>query len=143
MRSAVVRRPAPFGSVFVARVIQAAIALWALVLVYRFRRRAPEWIFIPALIGGLLASPYLHLDDLAMLGLAAWLYLRTQPPAWTWAVLFAVVVIAEGVPIWGAAPLIVGEVLVLVLLSVESGRALGPVPTGALGEAPRPLLRLS
>ena len=131
------------GSVFVARVIQAAIALWALVLVYRFRRRAPEWIFIPALIGGLLASPYLHLDDLAMLGLAAWLYLRTQPPAWTWAVLFAVVVIAEGVPIWGAAPLIVGEVVVLVLLSVESGRALGPVPTSALGEAPRPLLRLS
>jgi hypothetical protein len=131
------------GSISVTRVIQVAIALWALVLVYRLRRRAPEWIFVPALIGGLLASPYLHLDDLAMLGLAAWLYLRTSPPAWTWAFLFAVVVIAEGVPIWGAAPLIVGEVVALVLLSVESGRALGPVPSGALGEAPRPLVRFS
>jgi hypothetical protein len=131
------------GSISVTRVIQVAIALWALVLVYRLRRRAPEWILVPALIGGLLASPYLHLDDLAMLGLAAWLYLRTSPPAWTWAFLFAVVVIAEGVPIWGAAPLIVGEVVALVLLSVESGRALGPVPSGALGEAPRPLVRFS
>lgn len=131
------------GSIFVTRVIQVVIASWALVIVYRLRRRAPEWILVPALIGGLLASPYMHLDDLAMLGLAAWLYLRTSPPAWTWAFLFAVVVIAEGVPIWGAAPLIVGEVVALVLLSVESGRALRPVPAGSLGEAPRPLVRLS
>jgi hypothetical protein len=131
------------GSILVTRVIQAVIALWALVLVYRVRRRAPEWIFIPALIGGLLASPYLHLDDLAMLGLAAWLYLRTSPPTWTWAFLFAVVVLAEGVPIWGAAPLIVSEVVALLLLSVESGRALGPMPTGAPSEAPRPLVRFS
>jgi Glycosyltransferase family 87 len=131
------------GSLLVTRVIQAGIALWALVLVYRLRRRAPEWIFIPALVGGLLASPYLHLDDLTMLGLAAWLYLRTSPPAWTWAFVFALVVIAEGVPIWGAAPLIGGELVALVLLSVESLSASGPVPSGAFGEAPRPLVRLS
>src|ERR1700686_1322338 len=122
------------GNLAVTRVIQAAIALWALVLVYRLRRRGPEWIFIPALVGGLLASPYLHLDDLAMLGLAAWLYLRTLPPAWTWAFVFALIVIAEGVPIWGAPPLIVGELAALVLLSIESRRAaLVPVPSGALG----------
>jgi hypothetical protein len=131
------------GSLIVARVIQAGIALWALVLVYRFRRRAPEWIFIPALIGGLLASPYLHLDDLAMLGLAAWLYLRTSPPAWTWALVFALIVIAEGVPFWGAAPLIVGQLIALVLLSVESRRSSGPVPSGTLGEAPHPVVRFA
>ena len=132
------------GSLPVTRVIQAGIALWALVLVYGFRRRAPEWIFIPALVGGLLASPYLHLDDLAMLGLAAWLYLRTLPPAWTWAFVFALIVIAEGVPIWGAPPLIVGELAALVLLSIESRRAaLVPVPSGALGEASRSLLRFA
>ena len=131
------------GSLLVTRVIQAGIALWALVLAYRLRHRAPEWIFIPALVGGLLASPYLHLDDLAMLGLAAWLYLRTSPPAWTWAFVFTLVVIAEGVPFWGAAPLIVGEVTALVLLSVESRRASGAVPSGALGEAPRPLVRFT
>jgi hypothetical protein len=131
------------GSLLVARLIQAVIALWALVLAYRMRRRAPEWIFVPALIGGLLASPYLHLDDFAMLGLAAWLYLRTTPPAWTWVYVFALILIAEGVPIWGAAPLIGGELIALVLLSVESGRASGPVPSGAFGEAPRPFLRLA
>jgi hypothetical protein len=108
------------GSVAVTRVIQTAIALWALVLAYRLRRRAPEWVFIPALVGGLLASPYLHLDDLVMLGLAGWLYLRTSPPAWTRAYVFAIVISVEGVPIWGAAPMIVGELGALALLSVAA-----------------------
>src|SRR5450759_3294442 len=102
------------------RVIQAAIALWALFLTYRLRRRGPEWIFVPALLGGLLASPYLHLDDLAMLGLAAWLYLRTSPPAWTFAFMLAVVIAAEGLPFWGPLPLVIGEMGALVLLSIEA-----------------------
>jgi alpha-1,2-mannosyltransferase len=131
------------GSLLVTRLIQAAIALWALILAYRLRRRAPEWIFVPALVGGLLASPYLHLDDLAMLGLAAWLYLRTSPPAWTWAFVFALIVIAEGVPIWGAAPLIVGELIAMVLLSIESRSESGPVSSGSARETPRPLARFA
>ncbi len=106
------------GNLAVARVMQAAIALWALLLVYRMRRRGPEWIFIPALVGGLLASPYLHLDDVAMLGLAAWLYLRTSPRAWTVGFALAVAVAAEGLPFWGPLPLIAGELVALVLLSV-------------------------
>jgi len=131
------------GGVAVTRVIQAAIAVWALVLAYRLRRRAPEWMFIPALVGGLLASPYLHLYDLVMLGLAGWLYLRTSPPAWTWELIFAIVIAAEGVPIWGAAPMIAGELIALVLLSVESWRASGAVPSGAFDESPRPVMRLT
>jgi hypothetical protein len=106
------------GNLAVARVMQVAIALWALLLVYRMRRRGPEWIFIPALVGGLLASPYLHLDDVAMLGLAAWLYLRTSPRAWTVGFALAVAVAAEGLPFWGPLPLIAGELVALVLLSV-------------------------
>jgi hypothetical protein len=106
------------GNLAVTRVIQAAIALWALLLVYRMRRRGPEWIFIPALVGGLLASPYLHLDDVAMLGLAAWLYLRTSPRAWTVGFALAVAIAAEGLPFWGPLPLIAGELIALVLLSV-------------------------
>src|SRR5450759_2629815 len=104
------------------RVIQAAIALWALFLAYRLRHRGPEWILIPALVGGLLASPYLHLDDLAMLGLAGWLYLRTSPRPWTWGFMFGVVIAAEGLPIWGPLPLIVGEVGALILLSVAAAK---------------------
>ena len=106
------------GSVVATRVIQAAIALWALWLVYRLRRRAPEWIFIPALVGGLLASPYLHIDDLAMLGLAAWLYLRTSPRGLMLGFTFAAIVAVEGLPIWGPVPVIVAELAALVFLSV-------------------------
>lgn len=106
------------GSLVVTRVIQAAIALWALFLAYRLRRLGHEWILIPALVGGLLASPYLHLDDVAMLGLAAWLYLRTSPRGWMVGFVLAVILAAEGLPIWGPFPLIACEVVALVLLSV-------------------------
>jgi hypothetical protein len=106
------------GILPVSRVIQAAIALWSLVLAYRFRGRATEWIFVVPLVGGLLASPYLHLDDLVMLGLAAWLYLRTdRKPRWAWVFLLGVAVAIEGVPVWGPLPMIVGEVAALVLVS--------------------------
>jgi hypothetical protein len=126
------------GGLFVTRVIQAVIALWALVLVYRFRRRGYEWIFIPALVGGLLASPYLHLDDLAMLGLAAWLYVRTSPRPWTLGFMLAFAVAVEGVPIWGPLPLIAGELVALVLLSVTP-RGVPRLPqSDSLPASPRP-----
>ncbi len=109
------------GNVAVTRVIQAAIALWALFVAYRFRGRGQEWILVSALLGGMLATPYLHLDDLVMLGLAAWLYLRTdRKPPWVWAFLLGLVIAVEGVPIWGPLPLIVGELGALVLLSVAA-----------------------
>jgi hypothetical protein len=108
------------GNLTVTRVIQVAIAAWSLFLAFRLRRRGPEWIFIPALVGGLLASPYLHLDDLAMLGLAAWLYLRTSPRGWSLAFMFAMAIAIEGIPIWGPLPALAGELAALVLLSVAS-----------------------
>jgi hypothetical protein len=109
------------GNVAATRVIQAAIALWALFLAYRFRRRRHEWTFVLALLGGMLATPYLHLDDLVMLGLAAWLYLRTdRRPPWTWALLLALVIAVEGVPFWGPMPMIAGELMALLLLSVAA-----------------------
>jgi len=110
---------APFiGDLTVTRIIQVAIAVWALALVYRFRKRRDEWILVPAIVGGLLASPYLHLDDLVMLGLAAWLYLRTEhKPPWAWIFVLGVIVAAEGIPIWGPLPLIAGELLAMVLLT--------------------------
>src|SRR6266851_6669420 len=126
------------GSLLVTRVIQAAIALWALTLSYRLRRRGPEWIFISALIGGLLASPYLHLDDVTMLGLAAWLYVRTSPRGWTLGFMLAVALAVEGLPFWGPLPLIAGEVVALVLLAVTP-RDVPPLPqTDALPGSLRP-----
>jgi hypothetical protein len=108
------------GSLAVTRVIQVAIALWALLLAFRMRHRSHEWVLIPALVGGMLATPYLHLDDLVMLGLAGWLYLRTSPPAWTWLLVLGLVIAAEGIPFFGALPLIAGELVALVLLSVAA-----------------------
>ena len=121
------------GNVPVARVIQVLLAIWSLVLVYRLRRRGHEWIFIPVLVGGLVASPYLHLDDLVMLGLAGWLYLRTSPrPGWSWIAVIALVIAAEGIPYWGPWPVIAGDLLALLLLSLMprlTAHASAPVPT--------------
>ena len=107
------------GDLTLTRVAQALIALWALALAFALRKRGPEWIFVVALVGGLLASPYLHLDDLVMLGLAMWIYLRVESrPPWTWAYVLALVIAAEGVPVWGPAPLLIGEVIALALLAI-------------------------
>ena len=107
------------GNLTAARVIQGLMAIWSLAIVYRLRRRGPEWLFVPALVGSVIASPYLHLDDLVMIGLAAWLYLRTSPrPRWSWVFVLALVIGVEGVPIWGALPVIAGELVALALLSL-------------------------
>src|SRR6266566_7173360 len=113
---------APYiGDLTVTRIVQGAIAIWALALVFRFRKRTPEWIFVPAIVGGLLASPYLHIDDLVMLGLAAWLYLRISGrPRWSWALMLALIIAAEGIGEWGPLPIIAGELAVLALLSVAA-----------------------
>jgi hypothetical protein len=110
---------AVFGNLNATRAVEAVIAIWSLVLVYRFRMRRVEWIFVPALVGGLLASPYLHLDDFLMIGLAAWLYLRTSPhPGWRWSFVFALVIAVEGIPFWGPLPAIAGELAALGLLTL-------------------------
>lgn len=106
------------GDLTVTRLVQTAVALWALALVYLMRHRGPEWTFVPALAGGLLASPYLHLDDLAMLGLAIWLYLRAPGPSWSWAYALAAVIAVEGEPFWGPLPAIAAELAGLALISV-------------------------
>jgi hypothetical protein len=107
------------GNLTATRVVQAVIAIWSLAIVYRLRRRGPEWLLVPALIGGLVASPYLHLDDLMIIGLAAWLYVRASPrPRWSLVFLLALVIATEGTPIWGPLPVIAGELCALVLLSL-------------------------
>ena len=106
------------GGLGAARLVQAAIAIWALALVFRVRKQSPEWIYVLAILGGLLATPYLHLDDLVMLGLAIWLYLRIPGrPRWSWAFVLALVIAAEGIPEWGPLPFIAGEIAALLVFS--------------------------
>jgi hypothetical protein len=103
-----------------ARLVQIFIAAWTLLLAYRMRGRGPEWTYALALAGGMLATPYVHLDDLVMLGLAAWLVLRAPSPRWTWIYVLALVFAVEGEPIWGPAPVLTGELGALALLSVAA-----------------------
>jgi hypothetical protein len=106
------------GGLGAARLVQGAIAIWALALAFRLRKQSPERIYVLAILGGLLATPYLHLDDLVMLGLAIWLYLRMPGrPRWSWAFVLALVIAAEGIPEWGPLPLIAGEIAALLLFS--------------------------
>lgn len=125
------------------RAIQVAIGVWSLALAYLTRRRGVEWLYVCALAGGMLATPYVHLDDLAMLGLAAWLVLRAEGPAWTWIYLLAGLLVIEGEPIWGPAPVIGIEVGALALLSAaafrrETARAAAPLPEP--GRLPQPTM---
>lgn len=118
----------------VTHAIQFIIALWALALAYMLRRRI-ELVFAVALVGGLLATPYLHLDDFAMLGLAAWIYLRTEGPSWRWLYLLGLVFAAEGLPVWGAIPVLVLELGALVLLTLVALRREGAMPSDTVGES--------
>ena len=108
------------GATSLARAVQVIIALWALALAYRLRHRGIEWLFACGLVGSMLATPYVHLDDLVMLGLAGWFCLRAGTPMWTRAYALAVVVVIEGVAIWGPAPVIASELGFLALLSIAA-----------------------
>jgi Glycosyltransferase family 87 len=102
------------------RAVEAAIALWTLALAYRMRGRGPETTLAIALVGGLASSPYVHYDDLTMLGLAALLFMRGPCPRGTYAYVAALVIAAEGFPIWGAGPVLAGELGALLLLSIAA-----------------------
>ena len=104
----------------VTRAVQAAIALWTLALAYRMRRHGPQTVIAIALAGGLAASPYVHYDDLTMLGLAMLLFVRGRRPRGTYAYCAALFIAAEGFPVWGAGPVLAGELFALLLLSVSA-----------------------
>lgn len=102
------------------RAVEALVALWTLFVAWRLRARGPEVTVAVALIGGLAASPYVHYDDLAMLGLACLLFVGATRGRWPVAYALGFVAAGEGFPVWGAGPVIAGELLALALLSVPA-----------------------
>jgi len=122
----------------VTRVVQAAIALATLALVYRLRRRGTDVAIAIALVGGLAASPYTHYDDLTMLGLGGWLLLREPRPGWTIGYVVALVIAGEGFPVWGAGPVIAGELALLAGLALAPRAFLDPRQTAAPRPQPLP-----
>ena len=103
-----------------ARIVQGLVAAWTVGLAYGLRRRGPAVVLAVALIGGLAASPYVHYDDLAMLGLACLLLLRAARGRWVIAYAIALFIAAEGFPVWQAGPVLAGELLALALFSIPA-----------------------
>jgi glycosyl transferase family 87 len=103
-----------------ARAVEGLIAAWTVGVAYSLRRRGPAVVLSVALIGGLAASPYVHYDDLAMLGLACLLFLRAARSRWVVAYAIGLFIAAEGFPVWQAGPVLAGELLALALLSVPA-----------------------
>lgn len=100
-----------------ARPVQIFIATWTILLVYRLRHDRIELVYATALLGGMLASPYMHLDDFAMLGLAGWLVLRSGPTGWAWVYILAGVLAIEGEPFWGPLPVLLLELGALAVMT--------------------------
>lgn len=122
-----------------ARPAQLLIAAWTMLVAYLARRRGPEWPYVLALVGGMLATPYVHLDDLLMLGLAGWLFLRAQPSAAGYVLVMAILVEAE--PILGPPALLAVEVGALLALSVvvlRRERAPAAAPEPVPDRSPQP-----
>lgn len=111
-----------------ARPAQVFVASWTMLMAFRIRGKGAEWTYVVALVGGILATPYVHLDDLMMLGLAGWLALRAAPTLWTGGFVLLGVLVIEGEPIWGPLPVLAVEVGALALVSYV---ALRPEPERA------------
>jgi hypothetical protein len=108
---------------------------------YRLRARGVEWVYACALVGGMLATPYVHLDDLVMLGLGGWLVLRARSSLTTTGFVLLGVLAIEGEPIWGPLPVVLVEIGALALLSAEALRrepASAPLQPAAAGRSPQP-----
>jgi glycosyl transferase family 87 len=94
------------GTGLVTSLLQGGLAVLALVAGRRQRHRGRELPVAVAIAGSLLASPYLHPYDFAMLLASVWLVLRGSPPAWLGWSMLLVVPAAEVIPTYGAIPLL-------------------------------------
>jgi hypothetical protein len=68
------------GHGWLAALAQGGLIVVTLIAAYRWRREGPELPIVAGLIGSLLVTPFIHLEDLTTAIVAAWLYLRTRPP---------------------------------------------------------------
>jgi len=74
--------PGLLGHGLPATVAQAMVVAAVVVAAWRRRGRGPMWTIAIGVVGSLLFTPFYHSDDLAVLVPAAWMWMRTAPPAW-------------------------------------------------------------
>ena len=114
-----------FGRSPLATAVEVGFGIVALGVAW-MRRDRLDLVFALGIVGTMGAASYLHEDDVAMLVLAAWIVLRSNPSLqlklWLLAGIAAAQFIAIGQPI----PMLVWEPGFLVLLAFEPSRKMAP-----------------
>lgn len=119
----------PLGPGVLSYVAAGAVVAIAAAAAYLNRRQPEERIFALGIVATALAATYWHLQDFTVLVLAAWLFVRTSPPAW-WQQLWLVVVAVAAEFAWGFTPLPLLIALgVWFAFLVLPRRAALPIPT--------------
>ncbi|HZQ50077.1 MAG TPA: glycosyltransferase family 87 protein [Candidatus Dormibacteraeota bacterium] len=95
---------------YVASAIALAAALFA---AWRWRGHGVEIPIAAGITGSLLFTPYVGFQDFAMLVLAGWLVVRSQPNAWQIALLVVGYALLELCLLVQSVPILTGEVLLL------------------------------
>ena len=102
--------------------VTVGVALFA---AWRSRSQGPELPLAAGLVGSTLATPYVGLQDFALLVLAGWLILRTRPAAWLTALLGLGYVLLELALLEGSLPLVLWRTALLVALAAQPYRQAG------------------
>jgi hypothetical protein len=121
-----------FGPGLQVRLLQALLAVAALVAARLHRAEGPDTVLAIGLLGSAAAGPYLHLADMVMLVLAGWLYLRRPRPVAVWVALAAAAITMEIAYFITPIPFFVAEAACLAAL-------LWPVPARVPAAAETPL----
>jgi len=113
----------------VAHAAESLVAVLTLVVAYRHRHAGPSMPMAAALVGSILATPYLHVQDLATLLVAGAFALRAQPGPLLRRVLVAGYLLLLGLSYWEFEPL--GNVLGPLLIVAEAAFLVALWPVGA------------
>jgi hypothetical protein len=107
-----------FGRTSLATGVEIALGGTALFLAW-YRRDRLDLVFALGLIGTTASATYLHEDDMAILVLAAWIVLGTQPSVTQRIWLVAGVAAAQFIAIGMPMPMLLWEPVWMVLLGLE------------------------
>ncbi len=115
-------------------VVAAGAAAW------RWRGHGVEAPIAAGIIGSLLFTPYVGFQDFAMLVVAGWLIIRTQPTPWQVALLVAGYALLEVCLVVQSVPILAAEVLLLASLIIwgPARRAADSAPMTSFVPSTRP-----
>src|SRR5207253_9146788 len=118
-------------------VTQAAVLLATVAAAWRWRRMGTAMPIAAGITGSLLFTPYVGFQDFAMLAVAGWLVIRSQPSTAQVALLVAGFALLELALVVLAGPILVAEVLLLASMVYHSpGRPVADsaplAPTGSM-----------